>query len=288
MGNEAGRQAQWHQAWLWGALLVALGVAMVGALSAVYPLGEDWRTAFYPAVQQFLSPYTIPKEKFVGFPHVLFFLPHGFLPIELGNAVNFTLHLIVLTLLIRRYRGGWQAYAMTFTSFLFIDLARTNNVDWLPALAFLLPSRWGLVLLAAKPQILGGAALIWWKRTGFDWRFLVPTLAVFALSFVVWGWWLPNVLRLGAGLTNTFWNFSPFPLGVPIGVYLLYRAYRTDDEVLAACATPFFATYFAPYSLAPLLALLACRYPRMAFYVYVSFWFFFVVEARRLVLIGAG
>ncbi len=270
-----------------GVLCVIL-VALVVVLAGVYPVGEDWKTAFYPATQQFFTPYNIPLQKFVGFPHTLFFLPHGFLPIEIGNAVNFTLHLLVLTLLLRRYNANWQAYLMTFTSFTFIDLARTNNIDWLPTLAFLLPPQWGLPLLVSKPQILGGAGLIWWKRSGFSLRFLLPTVALFAISFLVWGWWLPTVLQLSGGLTNTFWNFSPFPLGIPIGAYLLYRAYQTDDEVLAACATPFFVTYFAPYSLSPLIALLACRYPRMAFYVYVSFWFFFIVEARRLVLIGSG
>lgn len=272
------------------AMSVILGVfvVLVVALMPIYPLGEDWKTAFYPAVQNFFTPYDIPNEKFVGFPWVLVLLPHGALPIEMGNAINFVLHLGILILLIRKYQGKWYAYVMTFTSFLFVDSARTNNIDWIPALALLLPPTWGLPLLVGKPQILGGVALIWWKRAGFSVKMLIPTVAVVGVSFLIWGNWLSESLRISAGITNSFWNFSPFPLGVPIGVYLLYRAYKTDDEVLACSATPFFAPYFAPYSLSPLLALLACKYPRMAFYIYVSFWFFFVVEARRLVLIGLG
>lgn len=271
-----------------GALVAVVWSALFVVLLAAYPVGVDWETAFYPAMQNFLTPYDIPQQKFVGFPWVLFLLPHGLLPIAAGNALNFLLHLTALILLLRRYRGGWQSYAMVFTSFFFIDLVRTNNVDWIPTLALLLPPAWGLPLLLAKPQIVGGVVLLWWKRSGFGWRWLLPSLAVVLLSFVVWGDWLSQSLRLSGGLVNTFWNFSPFPLGVPIGVYLLYRGYREDNEVLAAAGTPFFAPYFAPYSLTPLFALLACRYPRAAFALYVAFWFFFVVEARRLNILKAG
>lgn len=279
---------QWR-GWLGFAALIGViwGVLFV-VLLEVYPIGVDWETAFYPAMQNFLTPYDIPQQKFVGFPWVLFLLPHGLLPIEAGNAVNFMLHLTALILLLRHYRGQWYAYVMVFTSFFFIDLVRTNNIDWIPTLALVLPPMWGLPLLIAKPQMVGGVALLWWKKAGFSPRLLVPTALVVLLAFVVWGDWLSPSLRLSGGLVNTFWNFSPFPFGVPIGIYLLYKGYREDNEVLAAAGTPFFAPYFAPYSLTPLFALLACRYPRMAFYLYVSFWFFFVVESRRLYILNTG
>jgi hypothetical protein len=50
------------------------------------------------------------------------------------------------------------ALALTLTSPVFFDLARTNNVDWIPLLGFVIGSMWGLPLPAAKPQAPGGAA----------------------------------------------------------------------------------------------------------------------------------
>jgi hypothetical protein len=67
---------------------------------------------------------------------------------------------------------------------------------------------------------------------------------------------------------------------------MLYRAYKADDEILAAAATPFLTPYIAPYSVTIVLALVGSKYRREAFFVYVGFWIYFIVEARRLALMG--
>jgi hypothetical protein len=262
-----------------------LGVVVIGFFTAVllfHPIGEDWET-YHIAAQDWLHPYNEPK--FVGMPTVLLALPHVFLSLEIGNAINMTLHAIILTSIIRVYGGGLTAVLVTFTSPMFLHLAMTNNIDWIPALAFLLPPMWGLPFLIAKPQMLGGAALIWWKRQGFSIKMLIPSIVVILISLLIWGFWLPDVIAGSREVQSTAWNFAPFPVGIPLGLYLLYKAYRMDDEVMAAAATPLLVPYFAPYSLVPLMALLGSRYKTIAIVIYWGAWFALVVETRRLSLI---
>ena len=102
----------------------------------------------------------------------------------------------------------------------------------------------------------------------------------------------PIVARLGTwfldfkSVSDTMWNFAPWPFGIPLGAYMLCRAYKSEDEILAAAATPFLTPYIAPYSVTIVLALVGSKYRREAFFVYVGFWIYFVVEARRLALMG--
>lgn len=256
-------------------LLVALAVCVV-AIRQVVPLGFDWVTTYSTLPGIWQAPYT--NENFTNPPWVTFVLPHALLPVDWGNAVNFLLNIAVPLLVIFKYRGGPIAILLTFTSPMMIDLARVNNIDWLPLATFLLPAQWGLPLLLLKPQILGGAALIWWKKHGFSLRMLLPSLIIVALSFLIWGLWFQE-----AGLLPfaNIWNFAPFPIGIPFGIYIIYLAWRDDDEILGAAATPFFSPYVAHYSLSGLVALLACRYPRAAFCLSFGFWWYTIVTERR-------
>ena len=262
-------------------LALALPAALWG-LHEFYPIGADWESAFFPAMRHFLNPYEV--EYFTSPPWVLALLPHALLDLQWSNAINLCLNILTLGALIWRYKGGWPAMLLTFTSPIFLKLAHANNVDWIPALAFLIPPMWGLPLLVAKPQVLGGAALIWWKRRRFSPLMLLPLVGIIILSLVIWGFWPADVNGLPE--RANLWNFAPWPFGIPAGIYLIYRAWKKDDEILAAAATPFFVPYFGVHSLAPLMALLACKYRREAIYLYAGFWFYLIVESRRLALIA--
>jgi hypothetical protein len=61
----------------------------------------------------------------------------------------------------------------------------------------------------------------------------------------------------------------------------LYRAIRTDDELIAAAATPFLVPYIAPYSLSGLMAMLGGKYKREIFYLYIGSWAYFIIQLRR-------
>lgn len=247
-------------------------------LQLYYPPAVDWEYSFSPLSEHWRNPYVI--RTFTMPPWVTFLVPHAWLPLSWGNAINLSLNITVILALVRRYNGGWQTLLLVFTSPPFFDLARTNNIDWIPMLAFLIPPAWGLPLLAIKPQSMGASALIWWKREKFRWQMLLPLVLVLGISLFVWGNW---IVELGL-IDNIVWNFAPWPLGIPLGVYMLVRAYKKDDVILAAVATPFLVPYIAPYSITALFALAGGKYRREVFIVYIAFWVFVIVESRRIAL----
>ncbi|MFC1936537.1 hypothetical protein ACFLYP_02595 [Chloroflexota bacterium] len=260
------------------ALLLA---AILYAFFQFYPLGVDWEYTFSRLSEEWRNPFVI--RTFTNPPWVTLLLPHAWLPLRWGNAVNLTLNIILISAVIWKLKGGWQTMLLVFTSPVFFDLARTNNIGWVPMLAVLLPPTWGLPILAIKPHTIGGAALIWWKKAGFNFKILIPATLVIAASFAIWGWW-PG--KFGLIEDAQIWNFAPWPLGIPLGLYMLYRAWQQEDEFLAAAATPFLTPYLAPYSIAGILAYVGSKYRRQAFFVYVAFWVFFVVESRRMAMMG--
>ncbi len=256
------------------AALILLPLLFV--LSRYYPLGIDWSFTYHQAAENWRDPFVI--HTFTNPPWVLVLVPHAWLPVQWGNAINLLLNVTLLMIIIRRYRGGWQTMLLVFTSAPFFDLMRTNNVDWIPLLALLLPPMWGLPVLVIKPHSLGAIALIWWKRERFGVRMLLPTIVIGLVSLAIWGLW-----PLQGGLPeNVSWNFAPFPFFVPVGVYMLYRAYQDDNEVLAAASTPLLTPYIAPYSVTAVLALAGSRYRREAFIVWAAFWVYFIIQARTL------
>ncbi|NDJ84493.1 MAG: hypothetical protein GYB66_01275 [Chloroflexi bacterium] len=264
------------------AILTITAIVMIAMFRLVYPVGVDWAETYYPAMRHLGAPYA--HSDLAGLPWILFFVPHALLPLQWGNALNIFLNISVPLLYIRVNQGGWFAILIVFTSSLFFDLARTNNVDWIPLVAFLLPPIWGLPLLLAKPQAVGGAALIWWKRQRFSVRMLAPMVVIIVAAIVIWGTQpIDGIRDVNPG--NTAWNFAPWPFFIPLGLYLLYRGFKDDDEVLAAAATPFMVPYLAPYSLVALLTVIACKYRREALYIHLAFWMHFIVYSRRLEII---
>ncbi len=269
-------------------ILFALGIfsVLVGILrlrteiNDDIPVGVDWEYSYFPAMHHFRD-YTDHSD-FAGLPNALLFLPHGLLSLEWGDAINLALNIIVPIAVIWKYNAGWKGILLVYTSPMFFDLARTNNVDWLPLIALLLPFKWGLPFLLAKPQVIGGAALVWWKQHGFSFKVLIPAIVVAIVSLLIWGIETPIEGMQSIDFSKVPWNFAPFPLFIPLGIYLLYKGYKTDDATIAAVGTPFLVPYFAPYSLIPLQTMLACKYKKEALYLNLGFWIYLIVEARRI------
>ncbi len=74
------------------------------------------------------------------------------------------------------------------------------------------------------------------------------------------------------------------PIGLPFGVYLLWQAWKDDDEYLAAVSTPFFVPHIALYSFVGVLTVLTCKYPKAAYWFYFGIWAFAIIEFRRIFL----
>ena len=245
----------------------------------LFPIGRDWQTWDVTTIGQIQAPYSMPN--FAGMPFAFFALPHALLNIDIGNAINLTLNILVIAAVAHKYAGkDWHiAVAITMTSPMGVNLLMSNNIDWIPLTAFLVAGDWlAYPLLAMKPNVLAGMALIRFKRNPSPIA-LIPLIVMLIASVLIWGsWWT----HLGHGLTAVAWNFAPFPYLIPVGLYLLWKAWRSEDEIIAACASPLLVPYFAPYSLTGLHVLLASRYRRAAIWLWCFSWWFVIISANRM------
>jgi len=243
------------------------------------PVSIDWSHTYAKIPANISNIFAI--RGFTNPPWIILFLPHAFLPLKIGNAINAALNVLMIFFVVQKVEGRKLGLVLAFTNPFFIDLLRTNNIDWIAMLAFLSPPIWGLPLLAVKPQAFGGIALLWAKRNIHKLWFFAPFLIVLIASFFVWPGW---IFKLRGEVFDQAYNFAPWPLLIPIGIFLIWYALRNDDEIAAIAATPFLMPYIAPYSFAGILAALTGKHRRIAIIIYVVSWWYFVVESRRLSL----
>ncbi len=274
-------------------VLVIFLVAFVLIGHSYLFLGEDWKKTL--GILDFLHPYAQNKtlgihHAFFGVPWTLFFIPHMFLPMSYSNAINMLLNIIVPMLVIAKYKGNYKTIAMVFLSPLFWLTLAVNNIDWIPLLAFLLPPHLMAIPLSVKPQSLGAMYLIILKREyeknklkGIG-LLLIPLIVVVIISTVIWPTWFIDIQQKLP--INVDINISPFPVLVPVGLWLLHRAYKNDDLILAACATPFLVPFIGVYSISSTATVLCCKSRRMGFVVFVAQWVIYGVEIRRLLFGG--
>lgn len=261
-------------------MFAALLIILLMISSNAVGVGGDWEQTFGMMGENWLTPYM--HEKFTNPPWLLLFLPHIFLPLSVGSLVNRALTIFLIILVVHKYRAGWSSLIIVVTSLPFLDIIWNNNIDAVLFLAVLLPSRYkafGLPILLLKPQVISNIALIWWKRVGFSLKFFLPLLGVILLSFVIWGAW-PAYLPGVKNAADVPWNVSIWPYGIPVGLILLYFAFRSgaDDsaaEILSAVSTFFLVPYFASYSLIVPFTLLALRYKTISIGVSVLLWIYF-------------
>lgn len=164
--------------------------------------------------------------------------------------------LMVFFHIIRFYVCGETIYPEYLVGY-FIYTNSTNtlqhnpgNIDWLVALGFLLPPRWGLFLVLLKPQIGCFLALFWFFE---GWRkgkikevisIFMPITIAFLISFLVFGMYLTKSQFMVGYTGKTFW-----PASIPIGLVLFGLSLRSREKDLAIACFPFLSPYVQPYSL---------------------------------------
>ena len=269
---------------LMGGGVIVMLVALFLFAAPYMPLGTDWNYVF--GRFDFFWPYT-PKSQllFRNVPWTVLFLPHRWLSLVQGNAINMLLNIAVPFLVIVKLKGGWKAMALFYSFPFFLLLLWVNNIDWIPALIFILPSEWSAPIAVIKPQAVAGAYLIHakraWKKDGVLGvaQIGMPLVLVLGLSYVVWPGWFGG---LTAPVYSEVINYSTLPIGLPFGVWLLWKAWRDDDEFLAATATVFFVPFVGVYSLSTVMLALVCKHPKAAFGLWLAVWLHYAVAMRPM------
>jgi hypothetical protein len=259
-----------------GLCVFAIGV-VVFLIAPTYAM--DWRFAFSLVSRVPLNPYSVTA--FFNPPWTALILyPLHFLPQDIGLAVNLSLNVVIIGLLVIKRKGDLLALVLTLTSFPFLSLLANGNIEWMPALAFIFQNGYGIPFLLAKPQSGVFAALAWFQKAKNKWVFILPGLITVVLSFIIWKNWLlailANIHYANANKLGLFTvSASFFPWLIPLGLGLLYYVFKykpVDSEILGTLATFFLVPYFVVHSLTILFALISISHRRIALACWALLW----------------
>lgn len=256
-------------------MVAALCVALIYLLLPTPPDLSDWHGCFVPAIKQIIqlnSPYSVPC--YYNPPWAALLLtPFTLLRNQAHDiAVVFTASMALGWYI---HRQGWPLWGLLFLAFTapVVSMLTFGNLEWLVVFGATLPPRWGLILLAIKPQAGVGLIAYWtvkaWRRhriLGIV-QLFIPLTTAAALSFLVLG----RFWAYGSHLPNTSWNSSIWPYSLPFGALLLLGGIATSQAALALAASPLLSPYAAIYSFTPLVLALA-RFPKILAGVVLLQW----------------
>lgn len=241
------------------AFLLPLALGVVLAFASYIPAftnpavsgdayGNDWRV-FRDAIRSG-DPYAHPE--FFSPPWVLIPLaPFAILPPGVDILALMAVSLSAWVFSMRRLGAGWYIVALMLLTPQLWWMVWFGNIDFFVPLGLIMPPQIGLFFVLSKPQAGFTIALFWlaeaFHRGGIREvvRVFAPITLVSLVSCIPFGFWPLEMLDA----TDVAWNISPFPLLIPIGAILLYRAIRDRRQGFAVLASPFVSPYVGVQSL---------------------------------------
>lgn len=246
-------------------LFISLGgllfIAFIWAIYQFFPgdTNNDWGLSFRPALLRMASgitPYVPGKEQVLNPPWILApLIPLAVLPEKLGWTLLLVINLISFGFV--AYKLGAKPISIFFLliSSAFLLLAFQGQIDGFIILGYILPKPIGLFLLLGKPQIGLGVAIFWFFEVfrdkgirGILWTFL-PVCLAYLLSFVVFG----PYLFMGQSVVGEYWDYSIWPVSIPIGLLLLKYAITQRKIGFAILTGPLLSPYVGFHSYAAAL-----------------------------------
>jgi hypothetical protein len=256
-----------------GPLIWALAAAVAVTSYVAWPQGGfDWRNDIGPAARRWWpAPWT---EGLPLLPWAAVLLsPLGALPDRAATAVVNGASVVALAAAIRALGGREGMVVPLVVSPLGYYMFGNGQTDALILAGLALPRGGDLLVLALKPQVALGVVVPRLRQAGRRWPFYVlPLLIGVAISLIVWPGWPQGLLAYAPVLVPGWWNWSVWPWGLPVGAWLLWRAWRTGDDRLGVAATPLLSPYLTAPSYLGLLAAVAARWPAVIWAAWLLFW----------------
>ena len=252
---------------LWAVIFVVLVAIFYASSGAQY----DWR-AVYAAAHDI---HHYEEHKFYGLPQSLLLVPHAYVfSLEFSDAINLAIIAMLPYFVVRKLEMGWKPLFLIYTFPLYWHLLSVGNIDWIPLLAWLSPPGLAVMFALAKPQVFGAMSLILLKKHG--WQVLIPFVILNIITLIIWDT-KPIEVLLDFNQRDPQWNIASvlFPFLVPVGLYLLYKAYHSENVPLAAVSSVFLVPYIAAYSFGAWYVILACYYRAWAIGLYIVVWTLF-------------
>lgn len=212
-----------------------------------YGWGVDWKSFLRDNSLKVIkgeNPYSNSLSLLPPWVYLLLF-PIAVLPVYLGTAVMFTATYVVYAVVLYKLKVKPLSCGIFLLNAFVFSNAKNGNVDFLAVLGLILPPQIGLFFVLIKPQIGIGIAIYWlieaWRKGKIKEvvRVFAPVTIAYLLSFAVYGFWPFNFQAM---LTNEF-NRNLWPLGIPIFLFLLYKAVKERNSVYAMGASPFASPY---------------------------------------------
>ncbi|MGD8806800.1 MAG: glycosyltransferase family 87 protein [Chloroflexota bacterium] len=233
-----------------------VGLSVILLLAVLAPLfnhNSDYLAYFRPAT--LTGDYGASHYSYNPYPFYWFIWPFAILPATLGAILWNLTNAAGFIFALRYWKSDLLAFSLSLPCFWILYSGQLEGIIAAAVIMALignpLVAGLGLTLLTFKPQ-LGLAAILFVLLRRRDWRPLILPAAVYLLSFIAWGWWIPDWLAdiIGKGSTASvaMTNVSLFPYALLL--LLLLWVYRSSLKIwllVQSLAMP----YFPVYSLAP-------------------------------------
>jgi hypothetical protein len=197
------------------------------------------------------------------------------IPLKLGWALLCAATLAVAVLVLRRFlpNPGWiRVLAVLGSPPMFYILVH-GQIDVILIGAVLLPAwLWPLAAIT-KPQVTIGLILgvprpLWLRAA-------LVTGAALGVSFLLWGFWPPEMLAQAGRFADTSRNVwaGLWPFQVPAGIMLLLLGVTRKDARFLIAGSPFLSPYAALSTLiGPWIAAVTFLKPWQVAVVWASWW----------------
>lgn len=235
--------------------------------------GFDWGNDIGPAARSWWpSPWVhgLPLAPWAA----TLLSPFGALPNRLATSLTNAICVLVLVAVARRYRGPeWTAILVLLTPpgySLFVN----GQTEWLTLLGLTFFNGIDPIFLLLKPQVAAGVLVSRITRAGRLWKkYLLPSTVFAVFSLVIWPAWPYRIWQTFSGiLIGAKWNSSLWPLGILLGLLLLWIAMRTRDDLWGVVASPFLFPYVNLSNYLGLLIVLAARWPKWFVIAWALTW----------------
>jgi hypothetical protein len=274
---------------VFAALTAAIYFFTIRGLPELYAdqIGYDYINYFRPAVSRILEGQS-PYGNGVFNPPwaLLIYVPLSFVSSGLASSTLITMALFGFWFVGYRLGGKPWQLALMITSPYFFNSAFSGNLDWVTALAFILPARWGLFAAVIKPQLSIGLIIFWLVEAFRSGRLklvittFAPVSIAYGLSLAVYG-----LYPLTSGsLLDQWWNISNFPYSAWLGVALLIFSIRKQEKPAAIASGLFLSPYVSSNHLtAGILTLL--RYPAEFSAAILVTWLWWIYQLVKTYLL---
>lgn len=269
------------------ALIVVFAFIVFFYVIYLFPYYGDWSYAYYHVGKTPLDPYSV--RGFLNAPWLAWILaPFTIFPEHLSGAIWMTCAVLLTVWSMHRLQSSMLGIMLCLLSPAAIRYITSGQIGAVSLVGFVLLLTYdkmpikglGLVLMSIKPQVLGAGALSYWLNLNrYDKiRVVLPLVGVLLVSFLLYGFW---PLEVNPAELNHVVDFSVWPFGIPIGLFLLGWSIWKNKPIAGGLSTYFLVPYVSPSSIFIYTAVLFSKAPKwLSVGIFIFLWLFALVLNR--------